>query len=315
MYFSITPQTAEHNDLIGFNGEDEYIGGIIGKWVSKKFAVPNNVKNIADMDEFWDTTIKYIKETRNLRLVSVWNPTFLLIMLEKAKLTGKELFPHLEVISCWADGNSALPAAKLQKAFSGVYIQPKGLLATEGIMTIPIEGVGKRLTDSHFFEFRAQNGEVLTKDRLEIGQSYDIIITTSGGLYRYDIGDIVEYKGNLCFDFIGKRENVSDWFGEKLNEVHVRRVLEDGKFKLLVPDEKGYILYSENAVVTEKIEAGLRENFHYDYCRKLGQLQPVRLVIIENGERQYIENCLNFGMRLGDIKPVYLSAKKGWKFT
>lgn len=74
-------------------------------------------------------------------------------MLEKARMTAKELFPDLVVISCWADDNSEALAKKLQMAFPGVYIQPKGLLATEGIMTIPVEGAGKRLTNAHFFEF------------------------------------------------------------------------------------------------------------------------------------------------------------------
>jgi hypothetical protein len=314
MYFSITPQNTDQNGIVGFAGDDEYIDGLIGKWIAKKFAVPNSVKNISDMDLFWDTTINHIKNAKNLRLVSIWNPTFLLIMLEKAHLSGKELFPDLEVISCWADGNSFVPAQKLQKAFPNVYIQPKGLLATEGIMTIPIEGVGKRLTNSHFFEFRAENGEILTKDYLENGKNYDIIFTTSGGLYRYDIGDTLLYNGNYCFDFVGKRSNISDFYGEKLSEMHVRNILSDGTFKLLVPGENEYILYSENAVDTLKIDNELRENFHYDYCRKLGQLKELKLVIIQNGEQQYIENCLRFGMRLGDIKPTYLSNKRGWTF-
>ncbi|MDR0983477.1 MAG: GH3 auxin-responsive promoter family protein, partial [Ruminococcus sp.] len=134
-YFSITPQTdnvaefngndnvAEFNGnktAIGFDSDDEYIGGLVGKYVAKKFVVPNNVKSITDMDEFWARTIGYIKSAKNLKLVSVWNPTFLLIMLEKAKMTGRELFPHLELISCWADGNSKNYAEKLQKEFPDV---------------------------------------------------------------------------------------------------------------------------------------------------------------------------------------------------
>lgn len=71
-------------------------------------------------------------------------------MLEKARMTAKELFPDLVVISCWADDNSEAIAKKLQMALPCVNIQPKGLLATEGIMTIPVEGAGKRLTNAHF---------------------------------------------------------------------------------------------------------------------------------------------------------------------
>ena len=314
IYFSITPQATVNEGIVGFNGDDEYIGGLLGRLISRKFCVPNGVKNIVNIEEFWHVTIEYIKSAKNLRLVSVWNPTFLLIMLEKAKMTSKELFPNLEVISCWADGNSAPLAKKLQDVFPDVYIQPTGLLATEGIMTIPIEGIGKRLTESHFFEFVDKNGDVRLTHELSVGEEYEILLTTSGGLYRYNIGDIVRYNGNCCFDFISKSGNVSDYFGEKLNETHVRGIISGDGFRILVPNGNKYTLYSEIDVNIDKIDMALRENFHYDYCRKLGQLERVAFMKIQNGEQQYIDNCLRMGMRLGDIKPMYLSNKEGWIF-
>lgn len=313
-YFSITPQGSATDGIVGFNRDDEYIGGFLGRLIAKKFCVPEIVKSIQDMDMFWDTTINFIKQAKKLRFVSIWNPTFLLIMLEKANMRAKELFPHLEVISCWADGNSAAYAAQLQKAFPDVYIQPKGLLATEGIMTIPIEGAGKRLTASHFFEFIDKHNDVRLKDQLDAGGEYEIVLTTSGGLYRYRIGDIVRYNGNGCFDFIGKAGNVSDYFGEKLNEMHVRQVVPAHGFCLLVPNQDRYVLYTETAVDANAIDTALRENFHYDYCRKLGQLKAVRVVVIQNGAQQYIDNCVRFGIRLGDIKPTCLSNRQGWVF-
>jgi len=308
IYFSITPP-ASTDGIVGFNKDEEYIGGLLGKIVARKLCVPDI------QGDFWVNTINCIKRAKNLRLVSIWNPTFLLIMLEKANMTGRELFPNLEVISCWADGNSAPLAKKLQKAIPNVYIQPKGLLATEGIMTIPIEGVGKRLTDVHFFEFVDKNGDIRLKDDLDIGGEYEIVLTTSGGLYRYNIQDIVRYNGNYCFDFVGKSGNISDYFGEKLNEIHVRKVIENEGFRLLVPNGNRYTLYSETDVDIAAVDQKLRENFHYDYCRKLGQLEKVELVKVKNGEQQYIDNCLRFGMRLGDIKPTYLSNKEGWVFV
>ena len=313
-YFSITPQSSVTDGIEGFNSDDEYIGGLLGRFIAKKFCVPESVKNIQDMDMFWNITIDYIKQAKKLKFVSVWNPTFLLIMLEKANMRGKELFPHIEVISCWTDGNSAVYAAQLQKAFPGIYIQPKGLLATEGIMTIPIEGVGKRLTTSHFFEFIDKNNDIRLAHQLDPGDEYEIVLTTSGGFYRYRIGDVVRYNGNKCFDFIGKTGNVSDYFGEKLNEIHVRRVVSGNGFSLLVPDQDRYVLYTETEMDANVIDTALRENFHYDYCRKLGQLKEVKVVIVQNGAQQYIDNCVRFGMRLGDIKPACLSNRQGWVF-
>ena len=181
-------------------------------------------------------------------------------------------------------------------------------------MTIPIEGAGKRLTASHFFEFIDKHNDVRLKDQLDAGGEYEIVLTTSGGLYRYRIGDIVRYNGNGCFDFIGKAGNVSDYFGEKLNEMHVRQVVPAHGFCLLVPNQDRYVLYTETAVDANAIDTALRENFHYDYCRKLGQLKAVRVVVIQNGAQQYIDNCVRFGIRLGDIKPTCLSNRQGWVF-
>jgi len=78
-YFSITPQSSVTDGIEGFNSDDEYIGGFLGRFIAKKFCVPESVKNIQDMDMFWNTTIDYIKKARKLKFVSVWNPTFLLI--------------------------------------------------------------------------------------------------------------------------------------------------------------------------------------------------------------------------------------------
>ena len=316
---SAGPQSAgSQSGIEGFNSDDEYIGGILGKIVSKKFCVPNAVKSITDMELFWETTIDYIKKAKNLRFVSIWNPTFLLLMLEKANMRAVDLFPRLELISCWADGNSAAYAARLQKVFPGVRIQPKGLLATEGIMTIPIEGLGKRLTSSHFFEFIDKNNDIRLAGQLDAGDEYEIVLTTSGGLYRYRIGDIVRYGsnygGNYCFDFVGKAGNVSDFFGEKLNEAYVRSVIPGDGFSLLVPDGDKYTLYTETHVDADTIDAALRENFHYDCCRNLGQLKKTEVVVVRDGARQYIDNCVKFGMRLGDIKPTCLSNRGGWVF-
>jgi len=305
VYFSITPQTHQNRTTkaglaIGFESDSDYLGDF-GKTL--EFIVPPR----------WEDTLDCLLAARDLRFISIWNPTLFLLLIESLD-EPQRYFPNLRVISCWADGNAKPYAEKLQKLFPGVRIQPKGLLATEGIITIPIEGMGKRLCESHFFEFLDDGGKAHLSDDLSEGKSYDVVLTTGGGLYRYKLGDLVRYNGDGCFDFVGKSANISDYFGEKLNESHVAQVIGNGSFRLLVPGEGGYILYSETPADPKQIDAGLRENYHYDYCRRLGQLKEVAVVVVKNGERQYLENQVRFGMRLGDIKPQCLSNKKGWIF-
>jgi len=316
VYFSITPpvrqsEISKGGIPIGFEGDEDYLGEF-GRQL--KFCVPGDIKYEKNIDVFMRKTFFHLINAGDLRFISIWNPTFLIMLVEQVSNT-RDLFPDLQVLSCWADGNAKPYIGKLQTMFPDVYIQPKGLLATEGIMTVPIEGVGRKITNAHFFEFLDENGSAYLADELEAEKVYDIILTTGGGFYRYKIGDLVQYKGDGCFDFIGKSGNVSDFFGEKLNEQHVKQIIADKGFRMLVPGDDKYVLYTETDVDANTIEQGLRENYHYDYCRNLGQLKEVEIVKIANAEKQYTANCLRFGMRLGDIKPIYLSCRKGWVFV
>jgi len=91
---------------------------------------------------------------------------------------------------------------------------------------------------------------------------------------------------------------------------------------MLAPDERateiGYTLYLQApdaaaGVLGREIDAALAENPHYQYCRKLGQLGPLRIFIVRSaGHASYIQHCLKRGQRLGDIKPAALSAETGW---
>src|SRR5581483_5153912 len=88
---------------------------------------------------------------------------------------------------------------------------------------------------SHFFEFVPQdeiasaNPTVLTADQLEEGQCYYILFTTSAGLFRYNLHDIVKVVG--CYhtapllEFQHKGGNISSFTGEKLSESQVTAAL------------------------------------------------------------------------------------------
>ena len=132
--------------------------------------------------EVWrQETLRHLLETEDLGFISVWNPTFLTLLMdhlvghfdELARLVSPRrqralaravaggrgfsagrVWPRLGLISCWGDGAAEgfLPA--LRGYFPGVEVQPKGVLATEGALTVPLTGVGSALcVTSHFYEF------------------------------------------------------------------------------------------------------------------------------------------------------------------
>jgi hypothetical protein len=226
----------------------------------------------------------------------------------------------------------------VQEKFPKVVIQPKGLLATEAFVSFPLVGYsdGALAVTSHYFEFLTDSGDVLPAHRLEKNKTYSVVVTTGGGLYRYQLQDIVEVTGFYgeipLLKFIGKADNVSDYFGEKLNEQFVAHALArlfsthelSPVFSMLAPDDTDgfrYTLYLElpddlavelRNDLTIELDSILRENFHYEYCRKLGQLNEARVVFVVRGAEAYLHACQVRGIKLGNIKPRVLQKSTGW---
>ncbi len=236
-------------------------------------------------------------------------------------LLFNKIWPHLRVISCWASANATHCIQELSRMFPNVAIEPKGLMATEGIVSLPLfENYGDSrflAITSHFYEFLEMdtnesfcvNSYARLACELEVGKKYMVLLTTSGGLYRYNLQDIIEvtgFKGKVpLVKFIGKADYISDLAGEKLNAFHVEGVLhqlfaESGiqpLFYLLAPEQNGnhsytYTLFMQVndqdrqkiAFCPERLDTELSKNFHYRYCRKLGQLVMARIFLISAAE-------------------------------
>jgi hypothetical protein len=250
----------------------------------------------------------------------------------------EKIWPKLNLISCWLDGPSDKQAAYLQKKyFPKIKIQGKGLIATEAFVSFPLvdmEGAVLAGT-SHFFEFipltdsTKPTGDPILAHQLETGGVYSVVVTTGGGLYRYQLQDTIQvighYKKLPRIRFMGKIDGISDIYGEKLNERFVNEELtqqfslraHQPRFYLLCPDKDltRYILYLEDSSASEAVGSSLaeeidqrfRKNFHYDYCRKLGQLKAVQIKFTgPEATSKYFAYCRSKGMRLGDIKTSVL---------
>lgn len=351
-YWSITPVTAgksytEGGIPIGFEEDSEYFGFIAQMLMKRLFAVDGSVKFSSSMEDFYFRTCQQLLSCGELTLISVWSPSFLAILCDfirdnadrlfdsgdPRKKSAEEnnfsgVFPDLKIISCWADGSAADCIEGIKNRFGGVKIQPKGLLATECFVSFPLLGeIGGRLSIySHFFEFRSlESGEIRTAGNLEKGE-YELIVTTGGGVYRYCIGDIIEvietYPNRpAAIKFLRRKGACSDLFGEKLTEDFVRNILKrlgiSDCFCLLAPEGKRYCLYTQAEGITgDMLDNALCEGYHYNYCRKLGQLEKAEIVTVEgNPQNDYIKRLSAEGMRMGDIKPAFLTSRSGWENT
>src|SRR3990172_3148131 len=84
-YWSITPLTEGRRLTpggipIGFEEDSAYLGPL-GALVESALVVPNIVKCISNMDAFRYNTLLCLLRQPNLRLISVWNPTYLSLLL------------------------------------------------------------------------------------------------------------------------------------------------------------------------------------------------------------------------------------------
>ena len=380
---------------IGFEEDSAYLGDAQQRLVDAVMAVPGAVKHIEDMASFRYVTLLFLLRSPALTLISVWNPTFLTllvapladwlphlvadiaagtltppqplppdvhaalharlrpdpgraaavrrahIMATNAADLHARLWPRLGLISCWADGNAAPYAAQVAALFPQAVLQPKGLIATEGFISLPLpgrDGAVPALT-SHFLEFQPVDAPDVTPrllHQLDGGARYNVVITTGGGLYRYRLGDtvaVVGKEGDLpLLRFVGRADAVVDWFGEKLHEDEVRRALDNAleqtgvapAFSLLACAPQltppRYLLYLESSAddarlraVAAAVDDALCANFHYAYCRRLGQLGPVAAYrVAGDGRRVYVDACVARGRRAGDVKPALLSPHGDW---
>jgi len=267
-YWSISPvlgppRRTAGGIAIGFDDDAADLGALEHFALERLLVVPSEVSRLADMESWRYRTLLHLLGAEDLSLVSIWNPTFLPALLapleEWAERLGRDLperrraafvqpilasslpladklrhlWPRLALISCWADAAASNGLYELRELFPTVEIQPKGLLATEGCVTVPLvrQPAPALAVRSHFFEFQQVDGpECRLAHQLEAGGRYRVILTTGGGLYRYQLHDEVQIAGFLhqcpLLRFLGKADHISDLVGEKLAEPHVRGVLE-----------------------------------------------------------------------------------------
>jgi hypothetical protein len=335
----------------------EYFGQELAIEVGQTLSVPPSVGLLSDMEEWQAATMARLLADEALALISVWSPTFMQTLLRYATEKRKELgarleqdlgsagaqrihsalvakdfrsiWPNLRVLSCWDQASSRGPARELARQIPGVTIQGKGLLATEGIVSIPFSGSAMPVLaiESGFYEFVSADGTCHVASDLVPGEQYEILLTNDSGLYRYAIGDRVrmhEYVGEApSLEFVGRAGLVSDLCGEKLSEDFVLQALSGTglAFATLVPDGEGYALLvdcgevgkDDAATLSSQVDAALTANPQYAYARALRQLAPLKPVLCRNPMANFTSHAFNEGRRLGDVKPPVLLTHGDWR--
>ncbi len=144
------------------------------------------------------------------------------------------LWPQLTTVNCWLGGHAPLYLGRLAPFLStpegSIPMRDPGFSASEGFFAIPLragtpEGVLHCM--GPFMEFIPEgegDDRTLLAHELEVGARYRIVVTTSGGLWRYDMQDVVEVTGRLgatpTVRFLYKSGGTLSVTGEKITEGH-----------------------------------------------------------------------------------------------
>lgn len=155
----------------------------------------------------------------------------------QGSLQPRHYWPKLRLIGCWKGGTVGIRLKDFDRWFApGTPVRDLGYMASEAQISLPISDEGSAgvlAIDKNYYEFIPENEigspspAVLDCAELEIGKSYYPILTTPGGLYRYDINDVIRVAGfyhrTPMIEFIRKGRDVTNITGEKL---HVNQVIE-----------------------------------------------------------------------------------------
>jgi len=191
--------------------------------LDKSLDIPGNIRKV--LENFLRPNPKRARELNE-------------ILEEKKELLPKYFWPNLQLIGCWKHGTVGLYLKEFPKYFDDIPVRDFGYSSSESRNSIPIsdEGAGGVLAiNANFYEFipkediEKKEKRALLCDQLEEGKEYFIVLTTPGGLYRYNIDDMIRVDGFFnktpVIEFVQKGLNVTSITGEKLYESQVVEAL------------------------------------------------------------------------------------------
>jgi GH3 auxin-responsive promoter len=179
-------------------------------------------------------------------------------------LLAHRVWPELALAICWRSPMLAPYIELLAEHFEGVAQRDYILMASEGVMAVPIEdgrSGGALAIGANLYEFVPEDEierpdpTVLSPHELEVGRTYVLILSNASGLYRYNIGDVVRVvrfeQRTPVIEFLHRAGSTCSLTGEKLTEDQVTAAVSDVAEQLglrvesftLAPAKRGFPHY------------------------------------------------------------------------
>lgn len=149
------------------------------------------------------------------------------------------IWPNLFMISCIKSDAQVAYLNILKEAIgvNDIEIRDPGIYASEGRISLGITGhdaAGILMANEIFYEFCPKlsvdkYGKPVTIEKLKLNKSYKVLITTPEGLYRYDMGDVIQvidFKKKLPIIKFVNRNNFLNIVGELAPESQLIKAMQ-----------------------------------------------------------------------------------------
>lgn len=198
--------------------------------VVKRRRTPEGIALLPDWEEKLQKLADYAVKADIRAMVGV--PSWMLVLLKKiVEDTGRtipEIWPHLEVFFHGGVGflpfqeqyEKLIPSEKMRywetynasEGFFGVQFSP----ASKDMLLLLDNEVYYEFIPSG--EWDRDNPVTLPLSEVEAGRQYAVVISTSGGLWRYRIGDTIQFTSThpYLFKITGRTKQFINAFGEEL---------------------------------------------------------------------------------------------------
>jgi GH3 auxin-responsive promoter len=260
------------------------------------------------------------------------------------RLSPADYWPGFRLAGCWIGGSMGHFTPRLRDwCGEAIPFRDAGYMASEGIFSVPQsnESVdGLPALHAVFFEFLAEHdfgkpdAPALLAHELEPERNYHVVVTTTGGLYRYAINDVIRVGGRQqatpLIRFLYKGGDVQNLQGEMMTVEHVMAAMAAlgpeiaGRlrhFQVVAElDRRGYALHVEpvetlapaqlRQILVSFDRALIAVNENYGFFRADRLLAPPRLSVMKNGwlERITADHMARSG-RDAQFKPAVLAGR------
>ncbi|GHV79427.1 hypothetical protein AGMMS49944_12180 [Spirochaetia bacterium] len=250
----------------------------------------------------------------------------------------KHYWPRMVEVMVWFCGNTKVYFDKIRDSFPPECVFHEfGYLASECKAGIALKANSPDTVlfgHLQFFEFiheselDSPNPRIYQMHEVEEGQRYTMVITTSAGLYRYNMNDILEVTGRYnefpTVTFIQKGNGTISLTGEKLHERQFIEAVHEVEKKtgkiapffvgFADPQKSNYKFYYEfanqniSAMEAEEFTAYLDQclqNYNAEYKEKRASDRlkaPETALLGPESFERFKSNCIDKGYRDGQFK-------------